>query len=161
MKSFRDKIYEGFFSNVGSVSPSIWLSKLKRTKTKLWKDQWAKEYLYKIDGSKLILIHDDDKYVFDFEKGLLWTCFVKFCDPADEYVFVFEPYYEQIRFRLWSKKRSDSPAVYINFDRNMSVFEMKILNRSILGIDEKLYRCKGCDMNEYISNHALIKYFIE
>ena len=160
MKTLKE-ICEGFFNNVGSANPSIWLSKLKRTKTHLWKDQWAKEYLYKIDGSKLILIHDDDKCVFDFAKGLLWTGFVKFCDPADEYIFVFEPYYDQIRFRLWSKKRSDSPAVYINFDRNMSVFEMKILNRSTLGIDEKLYRCKGCDMNEYISNRALIKYFIE
>ena len=161
MKTLKE-ICEGFFNNVGSVSPSIWLSKLKRTKTKLWKDQWAKEYLYKIDGFKLILIHDDDKYVFDFEKGLLWACFVKYCDPADEYVFVFEPYYEQIRFRLWSKKRPDgSPIVYINFDRNMSAYEMKISNRSILGIDEKLYRCKGYDMSQYISNRALIKYFIE
>ena len=43
----------------------------------------------------------------------------------------------------------------------MSEYEMKITNRAILGIDEKLYRCKGCDMNEYISNRTLINYFIE
>lgn len=160
MKTLKE-IREGFFDNIGSVSPSIWLNKLKRTKSKLWKDQWAKEYRYKINGPKLTLIHDDDKYVFDFTKGLLWISLVKFCDLADEYVFTFEPYYGQIRFRLWSKARLDSPAVYINFNRNMIADEMKIFNRAILGIDEKLYRCKGCDMNEYISNRALIKYFIE
>ena len=160
MKTLKE-ICEGFFNNVGSASPSIWLSKLKRTKTHLWKDQWAKEYLYKIDGSKLILIHDDDKCVFDFEKGLLWASFVKFCDPADEYIFTFTPAHGQIHFTLHSKKRWETgPAVYIDFNKDMSIYQMRIKNTKELGIDDKLYKSKGYTTEGYIFNRELIKYFI-
>ena len=38
MKSITDKIYKGFFSNVGTMSPALWLSKLKYVKsdTQFW-----------------------------------------------------------------------------------------------------------------------------
>ena len=42
----------------------------------------------------------------------------------------------------------------------MKVLEMKIINKELLGIDDKLYKSKGCDMMGYIYNRALIKYFI-
>ena len=154
---------EGFFNNVGSMSPSLWLSKLKYEKPDniFWGDQWAKEYLYKIDGSKLILMHDNNKYVFDFAKGLLWMNFVKFCDPADEYFFTFEPAHGQIHFMLCSRKRWEmGPAVFIYFHENMKVLEMKIINKELLGIDDKLYKSKGGDMMGYIRNSESIKYFI-
>lgn len=162
MKTLKE-IREGFFDNVGSMSPSLWLSKLKYEKpdNTFWGYRWAKEYRYKIDGSKLILIHDNNECVFDFAKGLLWMNFIKFCDPSDEYVFTFEPAHGRINFKLWSEKRSeDCPAVYINFDKNMSVFEMKIFNKELLGIDDKFYKSKGYTPSGYIFNHGLIKYFI-
>ena len=163
MKSITNKIYEGFFSNVGSMSPSLWLSKLKYIKpnNQFWADQWTKGYSYKIAGSKLILMHDNDKYVFDFAKGLLWMNFVKFCDPADEYIFTFEPAHGQIWFKLWSRKRWEAcPAVYIDFNKDMSIYQMKIKNTKELGIDDKLYKSKGYTTEGYIFNRALIKYFI-
>ena len=162
MKTLKE-IREGFFSNVGSAGPSIWLSKLKYTKpdNTFWGDQWAKEYRYKIDGSKLILMHDNDKYVFDFAKSLLWTSFVKFCDPTDEYIFTFEPAHGQIWFKLWSEKRwLTCPAVYIDFNKDMSIYQMKIRNTKELGIDDKLYKSKGYTTEGYIFNRELIKYFI-
>ena len=163
MKNITDKINEGFFSNIGSMSPSLWLSKLKYMKpdNQFWGDQWAKEYRYKIDGSKLILMHDNDKYVFDFAKSLLWMNFVKFCDPTDKYVFTFEPAHGQIHFMLCSRKRWETgPAAFIYFNENMKVLEMKIINNELLGIDDKLYKSKGCDMMGYIRNSESIKYFI-
>lgn len=163
MKSITNKIYEGFFSNVGSMSPSLWLSKLKYAKSynQFWADRWAKEYSYKIAGSKLTLMHDNDKYVFDFAKGLLWTSLVKFCDPSDEYIFTFEPAHGQILFMLRSRKRWETgPVIFINFNKNMSVYEMKITNKEILGIDDKLYKSKGYTTEGYIFNRELIKYFI-
>lgn len=162
MKNITDKMYEGFFSNVGTMSPALWLSKLKYMKpdTQFWEDRWNKKHLCKIDGSKLILMYDDNECVFDFAKGLLWTSFVKFCDPADEYVFIFEPDYGRIYFKLRSKKRLGLPAVFICFDENMKIFDMKIFNKELLGIDDKLYKSKGCDAAGYIYNRALIKYFI-
>ena len=44
MKTLKE-IRGGFFSNVGSMSPSLWLSKLKYEKPDniFWGDQWAKE----------------------------------------------------------------------------------------------------------------------
>ena len=162
MKNITDKIYEGFFSNVGSMSPSLWLSKLKYMKldNTFRGDQWAKEYRYKIDGSKLILMYDDNECVFDFAKGLLWTSLVKFCDPSDEYIFTFESAHGRIYFMLRSGKRLGGPAVIINFNEKMKVLEMKIFNKELLGIDDKLYKSKGCTAGEYITNRALIKYFI-
>ena len=156
---------EGFFNNVGSMSPSLWLSKFKYTKPFTYNiylgDQWAKEYLYKIDGSKLILIHDNDKYVFDFAKSLLWMNFVKFCDPADEYFFTFYPDSGRPQFKLWREKRFEEyPTVYIKFNENLSVFEMKIFNKELLEIDDQLYKSKGYTPEGYIFNRALIKYFI-
>lgn len=162
MKTLKE-IREGFFSNIGSAGPSIWLSKLKYMKpdNTFWGDQWAKEYRYKIAGSKLILMHDNDKYVFDFAKGLLWMNFVKFCDPADEYIFTFAPAHGQIHFTLHSKKRWETgPAVYIDFNKDMSTYQMRIKNTKELGIDEKLYKSKGYTTEGYIFNRELIKYFI-
>ena len=46
------------------------------------------------------------------------------------------------------------------FDENMKVLEMKIINKELLEIDDKLYKSKGCDMLGYIYNRVLIKYFI-
>lgn len=166
LKEIREGFFnEGFFNNVGSMSPSLWLSKLKYAKpftyNKYLGEQWAKEYLYKIDGSKLILMHDNDKYVFDFAKSLLWMNFVKFCDPADEYIFTFSPAHGQIHFTLHSKKRWETgPAVYIDFNKDMSTYQMRIKNTKELGIDEKLYKSKGYTTEGYIFNRELIKYFI-
>ena len=160
MKTLKE-IHEGFFSNVGSAGPSIWLSKLKFANPDNARYQWAKEYSYKINGSKLILVHNNDKYVFDFAKGLLWMNFVKFCDPADEYIFTFEPAHGQIWFMLRSKKRWEAcPAVFIDFNKDMSIYQMKIKNTKELGIDDKLYKSKGYTTEGYIFNRELIKYFI-
>ena len=158
MKTLKE-IHEGFFDNVGSMSPTLWLSKLKYTK--LHGSRLTKEYLYKIDGPKLILMHDNDKCVFDFAKGLLWTSFVKFCDPSDEYIFTFEPAYGQIWFKLWSRKGSvNRPSVYITFNKDMSVYQMSIDNKELLGIDDKFYKSKGYTAGEYINDRELIKYII-
>ena len=159
MKNITDKIYEGFFSNIGSMSPSLWLSKLRYMK--FHGGRWTEEYRYKIDGPKLILMHNDSECVFDFTKGLLWTSLVKFCDPSDEYVFTFQPAYGQIWFKLWSSKRSlNNPSVFITFNKDMSVYEMSIDNKELLGIDDKLYKSKGYIAGEYINDRELIKYFI-
>lgn len=153
---------EGFFNNVGSTKSALWLSKLKCANLDDVRCLWTKEYLYEIDGSKLILIHDNDKCIFDFAKGLLWTSFVKFCDPADEYVFTFEPYHGQIWFKLVSKKRLGSrPAVFIYFDMNLNVYKMKIFNKELLGIDDKLYKSgEGYTADGVVHDPELIKYFI-
>ena len=52
------------------------------------------------------------------------------------------------------------PAVFIYFHENMKVLEMKIINKELLGIDDKLYKSKGGDMMGYIRNSESIKYFI-
>ena len=116
LKEIREGFFnEGFFNNVGSTKSALWLSKLKCANPDDKGSQWTKEYIYEIDGSKLILIHDNDKYVFDFAKGLLWASFVKFCDPSDEYIFTFEPNHGQIWFKLVSKKkiRKGTSSFYI------------------------------------------------
>ena len=161
MKTLKE-IREGFFSNIGSAGPAIWLSKLKFANPDNARYQWAKEYSYKINGSKLILVHNNDKYVFDFAKSLLWMNFVKFCDPSDEYVFTFEPNYGQIWFKLVSKKRlGRGPAVFIYFDMNLNVYKMKIFNKELLGIDDKLYKSgKGYTADGVVHDPELIKYFI-
>ena len=163
LKEIREGFFnEEFFNNVGSTKSALWLSKLKCANPDDKGSQWIKEYLYEIDGSKLILIHDNDKYIFDFAKGLLWASLVKFCDASDEYIFTFEPNHIQILFKLVSKKRlGRGPAVFIYFDMNLKVYKMKIFNKELLGIDDKLYKSgEGYTADEVVHDPELIKYFI-